>query len=162
MRSAEETALRKLSDRSLSVFELRNFLLRKNYDLDEIESAITEFLKWGYLDDERFCKEYFRYAFGKNRGKRRVFMELGQRGVDRDVILQAYEDFLFELHEEGEELDEMTMAKRETEKILRLADLSREEPIPEKIRGRIGRKLQSLGYSAGIIYSILEELKREY
>ena len=64
MRSAEETALRKLSDRSLSVFELRNFLLRKNYDLDEIESVITEFLKWGYLDDERFCKEYFRYAFG--------------------------------------------------------------------------------------------------
>lgn len=59
-------------------------------------------------------------------------MELGQRGVDRDVISQAYEDFLFELHEEGEELDEMTMAKRETEKILRLADLSREEPIPRK------------------------------
>lgn len=162
MRSAEESALRKLGDRSLSVFELKTFLLRKNYEIEKVESVISEFLKCGYLNDERFCKEYFRYAFDKNKGKRRVFTELFQKGVDRTTVANAYEDYLMELIEQGDELDEMSMARNEAEKILRLADLSWEDPVPKKIQGRIGRKLRSFGYSTGIIYSILGELKREY
>jgi hypothetical protein len=48
----------------------------------------------------------------------------------------------------------------EVEKILRLQDLSVDDPVPEKIRGRIGRKLDSYGYPSAIIYEILGELKR--
>ncbi|MDY2960148.1 MAG: regulatory protein RecX [Hornefia sp.] len=161
MRRAEDAAIRKLGERSLSVFELRAYLKKKAYKEEEISRVVTDLLKAGYLDDERFCREYFRYAFGKNKGKQRVFAELGQKGVEQSLIQNAYEDFLSQLSLEGGQIDEMEMARKETEKILRLCDLSGEDPVPKKIQGRIGRKLHSFGYSTGIIYSILEELKSE-
>lgn len=152
----DETALRHLTNRSRTVLEMERHLTMKGFEEKEIREVIREFLDCGYLDDSRYCREYFRYAFGKGKGKRKVFAELREKGVDGETIEFAFEDF--EAEEGG--LNERERAWQEAEKVLRTADIADGDSVPEKIKGRIGRKLQSKGYSSDIIYSIIGELKR--
>lgn len=157
-RSAMEAAVRKLADRSMSCAELEQWLIRREYPEEEIRQVLESCLDYGYLNDARYCREYFRHAFRKNKAYRRAFAELKQKGVSEDTIRNAYEDYL---HEEGSAEDEGTRAEREMEKILRAAGLSREDEIPEKIIARIGRKLHGYGYDPSLIYRLLGGLKRE-
>ena len=153
----EEAAARKLTERSLATAELREYLRKKGFADAEVKSVIEMLTEDGYLDDSRFCREYFGYAFSRNKGRNRVFAELRRKGVDEEVISMAFDDYMYE---EGGEYDEKARAMAEVEKILRREDLSVDDPVPEKIRGRIGRKLDSYGYPSAIIYEILGELKR--
>lgn len=154
-----EAALRHLSNRSRTVAEMEKHLKQKGFGEEEIKEVIAEFKDYGYLNDSRYCSEYFRYAFGKGKGKRKVFQELREKGVDSACIEIAFDDFDAEY---GEEYDERTMAREEAAKVLRMADFDPEsgEPVPEKIIGRIGRKLQSKGYGSDIIYSVIGELRK--
>lgn len=154
-RSCGEAAVRKLADRMMTVAEMKSFLSGKGYEDEEIRQTILQLREDGYLDDRKYCAEYFVVAFRRNKGKYRVFAELRRKGVDEEIIAAAYEDYA-----EEQPVDETSMAREEAEKVLRLADLTPEDPVPDKIRGRIARRLSSLGYGSGIIYAILEELKR--
>ena len=157
-RTAMEAAVRKLADRSQTCAELAKWLADREYPEEEIRQVLADCLEYGYLDDTRYYREYFRLAFRKNKASRRAFDELKQRGVSEEVIANAYEDFLEE--EDGFDGEE-ARAEREMEKILRNAGLSREDEIPEKIAARIARRLSSYGYSTSLIYQLLGELKRE-
>lgn len=154
-RSCGEAAVRKLADRMMTVAEMKSFLSGKGYEDEEIRQTILQLREDGYLDDRKYCAEYFVVAFRRNKGKYRVFAELRRKGVDEEIIAAAYEDYADE-----QPVDETSMAREEAEKVLRLAELTPEDPVPDKIRGRIARRLNSLGYGSGIIYAILEELKR--
>ena len=79
--------------------------------------------------------------------------ELRRQGVDPQVTEIAFEDY------EPED-SETERARRETERVLRLAGIDGGDPVPEKVRGRVARRLQAKGYSSAIFYSIIGELKR--
>lgn len=152
-----DAALRRLSSRSRTVKEMESYLAEKGYEEEEIRGVIADFCACGYLNDERYCREYFRYAFGRGKGKRKVFAELRQKGVGAEVIETAFEDFSFE---EEAFCDEKSRAREEAERVLRLAEIGEDEAVPEKIKARVARKLQSKGYGCDTIYSILGELNR--
>lgn len=154
----EDSAARKLTERSMSVFELTSYLLKKGFEKDEVKRMITMLKDDGYLNDSRFCREYFEYAFSRNKGKKRVFAELRNKGVDDMIIANAFDDY-----EADEDVDynEEKMARAEVDKVLLMADLKWEDQISDKIRGRIARRLDSYGFSPVIIYGILGELKNE-
>lgn len=152
-----DVALRHLSGRSRTVREMKQHLEDKGFPEEEISVLIEEFCAYGYLDDEQYCRAYFRYAFGKGKGCKKVFAELGEKGVDSQLIRCVYEDFS---QEEEDLCDEKARARAEAQKVLRLADISAEEVVPEKIRGRIARKLQRKGYGSQTIYTILGELQK--
>ena len=154
-RSCGEAAVRKLADRMMTAAEMKSFLSGKGYETEEIRQTVRQLQEDGYLDDRNYCAEYFVAAVRRNKGKYRVFAELRRKGVDEEIIAAAYEDYA-----EEQPVDETSMAREEAEKVLRLADLTPEDPVPDKIRGRIARRLSSLGYGSGIIYAILEDLKR--
>ena len=78
--SISDAALRHLSARSRTVQELRQYLDGKGFDREEIDSLLARYLEYGYLDDSRYCREYFRYAFSRGKGRRRVFAELREKG----------------------------------------------------------------------------------
>ena len=151
--SISDVAARKLSGGSRTTKELRDYLLEKGFKEEETDSLIREFTDYGYLDDERYCHQYFRYAFGKGKAKNRVFYELRTKGISQNLIDIAYDDY------EGD-TDERTRAMDEAMKILNSASIEEGEPVPEKILGRIGRRLSSKGYSSDIIYSIIGEVRR--
>ena len=148
-----DAALRYLSSRSRTVFEMKRQLGQKGFEEKEIDDLIAEFRDCGYLNDLRYCQEYFQYAFGKGKGKRLVFNELREKGVDQAVIDIAFEEFDLDV-------DEVSRAREEAAKVLRIAEIEVGQPIPEKILARIARKLQSKGYNSDTIYSVIGDMRR--
>lgn len=155
-RSVDEEAVRKLSRKSMSTEELRQFLRSKEYSSGEIEEELKELKKHRYLDDQRFAWEYLQYAFSQNRSRQRAFSELRRKGVSDEDMQNAFMDY--EDLEGG--LNEKEMARSEAEKVLRMADLEWDDPIPDKIRGRIARRLSARGFSSSLIWDLLDELRR--
>lgn len=149
-----DIAAKYLAYRSRTCAEMKRHLQQKGFEEDAVDALLAEFTEYGYLDDSRYCMEYFDYAFGKGKGKRLVFSELKEKGVDSDTIQFAFEDW------EGE-YNEKERAMEEAMKVLRLADVDPQEvPIDSKIAARIGRRLQSKGYSSDVIYSVIGALRR--
>lgn len=124
-----EAALRHLANRSRTEGEMIKHLKSKGFDDEEIKETVEELKTFRYIDDSRYCEEYFRYAFGKGKGKRKVFAELREKGVNSQAIEIAFEDY-----EAEEGTDERARAMEEAEKVLRLADIDREagDEISEK------------------------------
>lgn len=78
---------------------------------------------------------------------------LREKGVDQADIDIAFEEYDLEV-------DEVGRAREEAAKVLRMAGIEDGQPVPEKIIGRIARKLQSKGYSSDTIYSIIGDMRR--
>lgn len=151
-----ETALKKLARRSMAEAEMRDFLRRKGASEEELEPVIRELRDLGYLNDKEYCRMYFDHAFRKNKSRRLVFLELEEKGVADEVIAAAYRDY----QDEGAAPDEAELAEKEARRMLREAGLTENDPVPEKIRGRIARKLYSRGFTESLIYDVLDDLKR--
>jgi len=162
-----DVAAKYLAYRSHTTAEMRKFLQQKDFAQEEIEALILDFTEYGYLDDEKYCHQYFDYAFGKGKGKKVVFAELREKGVDSDVIQFAFED-------REEEFDERGRAFEEAAKVLRAVGVEVEaenfvngeigekltERVDEKLIAKVGRRLQSKGYGTDIIYRVIGELRR--
>lgn len=143
-----DAAAKYLASRARSTGELKTHLKGKGYGEDEISAVIADFLDYGYLDDEDYCRQYIKYAFSKGKGPIRVKQELAEKGIDRDTIAFALEDY------EAEETDlERALAQaRKT---------AAGKPVDEKMKGRVGRRLISLGYSTDMVYKVIGILMRE-
>lgn len=75
-----------LSRREHSVSELR-FKLLRTVDENSANKAIEKFTEMGYLDDERYAKNYARHlAARKNYSLPHIRQELYSKGLSKDVI----------------------------------------------------------------------------
>ncbi len=154
-KTAFDVAASYIANRPRTIAETRAKLKEKGYDSEEIESAIASMIDYNYLDDYSYCMAYFRYAYSKQRGRRRIIRELMEKGVDRDLIAQAYDDFCDEEH-----IDEYAMALEIARGELRSALGQSKLQIDEKLVARIGRKLDSRGFAMDDIYKLLAEIRR--
>ena len=84
--SAKSVAVRLLSRREHSTLEIRDKLLKRDFDEAEIEQSIIELQKGGWLSDERFAEAYIRMRQLKGFGPIRISMELNERGVKEDIV----------------------------------------------------------------------------
>lgn len=148
-----DVALRHLGTRSRTVFEMNKYLTEKGFAAEDIQNLIKEYKECGYLNDLRYCHEYMTYCYKKSKGKKRIVTELKQKGVDPLTIDKGFETY-------EEEIDEGQLAYNEALKILRTLDLTAGDKIPEKVLGRIGRRLMTLGYSPDLVYNIIGKLMR--
>lgn len=159
MRDIWDTAARYLAYRSHTTAEMRKHLQQKEFNDEEIEAVIAQFIEAGYLNDSLYCQQYFAYAFGKGKGKRVVFAELKEKGIDSETIQYAFEDL-------DEPYDERAQARAEARKVLRMADIDADdreavrEKITEKLVAKVARRLQSKGYSSDTIYDVIGDLRR--
>lgn len=155
----DECAAKKLSRKSMSVKELRDYLAKREYEKEEIDRVIADMLDFGYLNDARFACEFLIYDLERGRSVKKAFYDLKQKGVSEEDIEAGYDEYL----DEYGEPDEHESAYREALKVLRAADMEPGE-IPEeslqKIQGRIARRLFTRGYSQSMIYEILGEIRR--
>lgn len=87
-----DSALRYLALRSRSVSEMHNYLKRKGFDESQIESTIAWLEGKQYLNDQQFAESWVRNRQQlAPRGKRRLLMELYQKGIDRETAGQVVE-----------------------------------------------------------------------
>ncbi len=84
--SAKSVAVRLLSRREHSAFEIRDKLQKRDFDESEIAQAIVELQQGGWLSDERFAEAYIRMRQLKGFGPIRIAMELNERGVDECIV----------------------------------------------------------------------------
>lgn len=144
----KDAALKYLTSRARTCGEIEKHLLGKGFEQEEIRQLIEHLKELHYLDDMDYCSRYLEYAFGKGRGELRIKRELEEKGVDRQTIQIALEEY------EGEE-SELERAKQQAAKI---AD---GKPVDKKLLGRIGRRLGSMGYRSDVIYQVIGMYMRD-
>jgi regulatory protein len=165
-KSAIEEAYSYIASRMRTVHEVGKHLSEKGYESGEIRDAVNELIGGRYLDDYQYAVRYFEHNREKKRGSLRASRELAEKGVDRETIENAREDYLYE-NKVDEFEDALEVAKKE---ILLRSDApsgSSEEkaademPVPdEKIIGSIGRKLESRGFARSDIFRVLEKIRK--
>lgn len=84
--SAKSVAVKLLSRREHSALEIRDKLIKRDFDEDEITRAIAELQQGGWLSDERFAEAYIRMRQQKGYGPIRIAMELNERGVKESIV----------------------------------------------------------------------------
>jgi SOS response regulatory protein OraA/RecX len=154
-----EEAYSYISARMRTVREVEKHLSDKGFGSDEIREAVNELIGGRYLDDYQYAVRYFEHNREKKRGSLRAARELAEKGVDRETIENAREDFIYE-NKVDEYGDALELAKKEL--ALRNDEAHENaEPIPdEKIIGSIGRKLESRGFSRSDIFRVLEKIRK--
>lgn len=86
-------ALRFLEVRSRSVAEVRRRLRSAGYEGGLVEGSIERLLALGFLDDAAFARAWVESRDrARPRGERALRLELGQKGVARDVTDTALEE----------------------------------------------------------------------
>lgn len=141
-----DIALRYLGSRARTCREMELHLKKKGFEEEEITETIAELKAHRYLNDQDYCMEYFSYAEGKGRGYQRIQGELEAKGVKAQVIRMAWEDY-------EPEYSELERAKLQAEKIIE------GDTVDEKLLAKLGRRLNTLGYSADVIYRIVGEYR---
>ena len=141
--SAKSIAVKLLSRREHSAFEIRNKLLQRDFDDKEIKQAIVELQQGGWLSDERFTEAYIRMRQKKGFGPVRISMELNERGVKENIVddyLQADDDIWRQI------LNQQYLKKYKNKSI---------EDYNDKAR-RI-RFLQYRGFALDVIHQVVKD-----
>jgi len=140
---AKKNALRYVSVRPRSVYELQTHLQRKSFE-DDVINAVVEYLTGhGLLDDTAFANYWIdqRETF-RPRSRFALGQELRQKGIDRKVIDAVLED-----------VDELAAARRVVDKRAdRWANLP-EDAYLDKMAGFLQRR----GFSYEIIREVLQD-----
>ena len=141
LRQAKDQALRYLSIRPHSTFELTRKMREKGYRNDTIQSALADLQNVGLVDDDAFARLYLQNEIHlKPVGRGLLRQKLRMRGISREAteeLLREY--FTIELEIEAAE----THAQKFIQRNLNLE--------PKKLREKLFRFLQGKGFSWDII-----------
>ena len=153
--------MRKLSARMRTEQEIRDILKRTAYDDEEIEATIAELVGYGYLNDERYCGEYFLYAKARGKADARIVRELAQKGISAETARNVIEELRAAEMQDGsgmaEDRDAALLVAR---KMLR-GQWEDGKAADDKFLARVGRRLAGLGYDGSVIYDILGKLRQD-
>jgi regulatory protein len=96
--AAKESAYRCLSRRSLSVFELKTKLRKKDYEDNVIEEIIDELLDKKYLNDFDFASRLIQQKINAGSiGINRIRLLLQKRGINRELIKELLDANISEM-----------------------------------------------------------------
>ena len=79
-------AIRYLTRREHSVFELRQKLIKTGFSEEEIEATLAKLIELDLQSDVRFTESFIRYRQGQGRGPVRIKQELLERGIHGELI----------------------------------------------------------------------------
>ena len=137
-------ALNSIKNRFRSIYELRGILLKKEYPLDLVESAIEKLIKQGYLNDRSYCKSFINnQMITTNNGPYKIIRELNEKKVDSSIV---YEEILVFNDEE-----QISRIKKLIDKGIR-SNHTRGGVV---LKQKIYNDLKNLGYDISIINNII-------
>lgn len=145
-----------LAHRDYTALQLKEKLLEKGHDQSAVNAAISKLQEHRYIDDEQYAQRYARLAIGKGKSTQRIARELTTKGIGADkaraIVQQLAETF---------EQTDFERALEQARLLLQKEGYSEADVIPDQLKGRIARKLSSLGYDAPDIWRTLERLGPE-
>jgi regulatory protein len=136
--TALECGVRLLARRAHSHAELRQKLVRKGFEADDVQAALGRLAELGYLDDEAFARGLVRRR-SVSRGPLALAAELSAKGIDRAGTAAALAAF----DPEAQLAAATVLAER----------LYAANPLPgyRETLDKVGSKLLRRGFSAGIV-----------
>ncbi len=120
--------------------------LEQTYPPDVVDETIRYVRSYGYIDDKRYANHYLRLHL-EEKGHRRLFQELYQKGVPSALVQEAWEEFCME-----EEPDEKSSIERLIEK--KIGDQTR---LTRKEYQRLTDHLARRGYPWEDISSVYQD-----
>ncbi|SMO55813.1 RecX family transcriptional regulator [Melghirimyces algeriensis] len=146
-----QSALRYLSFRPRTVYEMKQHLAGKGYETTFVDETVTEMIHQRYLDDRRFAEAWVEERRRrKGFGTRMLKQELEKKGVSSKIV----DEVLDRLNEDEERELALEMAER---RYRRLAG----ESWP-KVERRLGQYLLRRGFVSSLVYELLREFQRRH
>ncbi|MEA2097546.1 MAG: regulatory protein RecX [Patescibacteria group bacterium] len=135
-------AMKLISLRKRSAFEIKKRLEKKKFEENIIEEILQKLKSYKYLNDEEFAEAYINDRINFNpRGRFLIKKELNEKGIAENIIEKKIEELL-------SEKKEIELARKSAEKKLKTIN-NKTDKI--KINQKIMSYLQSKGYSFDII-----------
>lgn len=151
-----EVAIGYLAHRARTEKEMRDYLIKKGFEADEVDGEILRLKERRYIDDTAYAQIYLRYALSKRKAVYKIRKELEIKGVSGFDI----EDGIY-AYEQENNVDitrvEWENAQKEAERVLAGKDHSE-----KKNREKLARRLNYLGYPIGTITKILQNQDKEW
>jgi len=139
-------ALKLLSYRERSEWEIRDRMRKKGYEDGLIEDVLRYLESHNFISDERFAQVWGENRIRRGYGRKRVYFELRQKGVEADLI----DEVLDRLYSK---VNEVEMALRLTKGKNFLLKKGNKRTI-RKICGFLKRR----GFSSKVINEVLMEI----
>ena len=145
------SALRILTGRDHSKYELTQKLEQRGFTAHDIEKAVSECERFNYINDERTSRVYIRQLILKGYGEKRIRYEMNKKGLKGERIQNI-------LSETVAEIDELDGAERILDKNLKRFE--RESDL-KKRRDKIYRFLNVRGFSQETIRKLIKNIRGE-
>lgn len=142
---AKERALRMLTARDRTEYEVKTRLIQLGFDDMSAEGAVLQLKAMGYINDRLFARKYISDRLKlKPKSKKALAYELEKKGVSSDIIADVMDEF---------EVDESLIAYRIAKRKYGKYDVT-----DIKIQRRIVSFLAHKGFSYDIIKSTLKQM----
>ena len=152
-KKALDTALRILTRRDHSKYELVQKLKRRGFSRENIEDAVASCERFDYINDDRTATVYIRQLKRKGYGKKRIQLELNKKGL-MGARIQGI------LDQSVSETDELEGAARILKKNIKRFEREKDRL---KRRDKIYRFLHARGFSQRAIAENLKQYdQRDY
>lgn len=139
------TAIRLLTRRDHSKYELQQKLKQRGFQSEVIEAVILECQRLNYINDERTAQVYISQLKRKGFGIRHIRLALKKKRLSGDHIEKI-------ISENSSEIDERENANRILQK--KMETFNREED-DKKRKDKIYRFLYSRGFSKTVIVELI-------
>jgi regulatory protein len=146
-RQALNVAVRLLTRRDHTRYEIRQKLKQRGFGSDEILAAVAECERLNYIEDERTARVYIGQLVRRGFGFRRIAIELKKKGLQGNSI----EDIL---EQQQSEIDEREIARHALQKKIKSFE---READQKKRRDKIYRFLDYRGFNRSIISDLIRE-----
>ena len=147
-KNARRRAIRYLVYRDRSRNEIIRYLKKKNFSENAVDETLIFLENNEYINDERFAMQFGRSRIvNKKIGRLRLGIELGDKGIERQIV----EETLNSLYEEFDEKKiALACAKKK--------HATYSSSNGERDRRRIAKFLERKGFPSSIIYKVVTQL----
>ena len=143
LKEAKLKALQLLTGMDRTENQLREKLKQKEYPTEIVEQVIEYVKSFGYINDERYAQRYIEYKKTR-KSKKELYMELVQKGIDKEQIASALNEYYVD--EDEEEAIRLLAAKKRI-------DVSESSVIEKK---KFCDYLLRKGFNYGSVRKVLE------
>lgn len=149
---AKDTALRYLSYRQRTEYEIRNKLTQKKYKQKIVEYTLENFKKIGLINDKEFAESFARDTLKKKCiGKALLKQKLFNKGLPKDVITQVIENTYKTINEKETAIQ---IAKKQLKKY----ETRKNKSTDKENQIRLSNFLAQRGFSWDIISQVMRQI----
>jgi regulatory protein len=147
IRQAMDAAVRMLTRRDHTRFEIHQKLKQRGFDSRIIQDTVAECERLNYIDDERTARVYIDQLLRRGFGFRRIAIELRKKGLQGRRIEDIVEQRRIEI-------DEREIARRVLKKKIKSFERQADR---KKKRDKLYRFLDYRGFDRSIISELIKE-----